>query len=34
VGKAIADKGDLSAGLDAWQKSLVSYGKQQGFTVK
>jgi multiple sugar transport system substrate-binding protein len=34
LGKAIADKGDLSAGLDAWQKALVDYGKQQGFTVK
>jgi multiple sugar transport system substrate-binding protein len=34
LGKAIADKGDLSAGLDAWQNALVSYGKQQGFTVK
>lgn len=34
LGKAIADKGDLSAGLDAWQKDLVNYGKQQGFTVK
>lgn len=33
LGKAIADKGDLSAGLDAWQNALVSYGKQQGFTV-
>ena len=34
LGKAIASKGDLSAGLDAWQKALVDYGKQQGFTVK
>jgi len=34
LGKAIADEGDLSAGLDAWQNALVSYGKQQGFTVK
>lgn len=33
IGKAIADKGDLSAGLDAWQASLVKYGKAQGFTV-
>ncbi|MCU1509208.1 MAG: multiple sugar transport system substrate-binding protein [Gaiellales bacterium] len=33
LGKAIADKGDLSAGLDAWQKALVDYGTQQGFTV-
>ncbi|MDQ1513376.1 MAG: multiple sugar transport system substrate-binding protein [Microbacteriaceae bacterium] len=34
LGKAIASKGDLSAGLDAWQKALVTYAKQQGFTVK
>jgi len=34
LGKAIADKGDLTAGLDAWQQALVDYGKQQGFTVK
>jgi multiple sugar transport system substrate-binding protein len=34
LGKAIATKGDLSAGLDAWQEALVTYGKQQGFTVK
>ncbi|MCU1549524.1 MAG: transporter substrate-binding protein [Glaciihabitans sp.] len=33
LGKAIADKGDLGAGLDAWQKALVDYGTQQGFTV-
>jgi multiple sugar transport system substrate-binding protein len=34
LGKAIASKGDLSAGLDAWQAALVTYAKQQGFTVK
>ena len=33
IGKAIAAKGDLSAGLDTWQKALVDYGTQQGFTV-
>jgi len=33
VGKALANKGDLSAGLDAWQKDLTAYGTQQGFTV-
>ncbi|MBC9822809.1 ABC transporter substrate-binding protein [Terrabacter sp. MAHUQ-38] len=34
VGKAIGDKGDLSAASDAWQTKLVSYAKAQGFTVK
>lgn len=33
VGKALAAKGDLSAGLDAWQAALVKYGTQQGFSV-
>jgi multiple sugar transport system substrate-binding protein len=33
LGKAIADKGDLAAGLDDWQDALVDYGTQQGFTV-
>lgn len=33
MGKALAAKGDLSAGLDAWQKALVTYGTQQGFSV-
>jgi multiple sugar transport system substrate-binding protein len=32
-GKEVAAKGDLAAGLDAWQKALVDYGTQQGFTV-
>ncbi|WP_246036503.1 ABC transporter substrate-binding protein [Sinomonas susongensis] len=34
VGKAIADKSDISASLDAWQKELKDYGTQQGFTVQ
>ncbi|WP_432970145.1 ABC transporter substrate-binding protein [Dactylosporangium sp. CA-233914] len=34
LGKAIAEKGDLAAGLTQWQDKLVSYAKQQGFTVK
>lgn len=33
LGKTIANKGDMSAGLDAWQKTLVDYGTQQGFDV-
>jgi multiple sugar transport system substrate-binding protein len=33
LGDAIASKGDLAAGLDAWQEALVEYGEQQGFTV-
>jgi multiple sugar transport system substrate-binding protein len=32
-GAAVAAKGDLSAGLDAWQATLVEYGTQQGFAV-
>jgi multiple sugar transport system substrate-binding protein len=32
-GAAVAAKGDLGAGLDAWQDALVDYGTQQGFTV-
>ena len=34
LGKAMADKGDLAVGLDAWQKDLIEYGQAQGFTVK
>lgn len=34
VGKALANKGDLSAAADTWQQQLVDYAKQQGFTVK
>lgn len=33
LGKSIADKGDFSAGADAWQDALVEYATQQGFTV-
>ena len=32
-GAAVAAKGDLAAGLDAWQDALVDYATQQGFTV-
>ncbi|MFJ4166920.1 ABC transporter substrate-binding protein [Microbacterium sp. NPDC089698] len=34
LGKAITEKGDLGAALDEWQNKLVTYAKQQGFTVK
>ncbi|TCC36406.1 ABC transporter substrate-binding protein [Kribbella speibonae] len=34
LGKAISEKGDLSVGLAQWQEKLVTYAKQQGFTVK
>jgi len=34
LGKAIAEKGDLSAGLDAWQDAIVNYATEQGFTVQ
>jgi multiple sugar transport system substrate-binding protein len=33
VGAQYAKAGDLNAGLTAWQDSLVTYGKSQGFTV-
>lgn len=33
LGKAIADKSDVIAGLKGWQDGCVSYAKQQGFTV-
>ncbi len=33
VGQAYATKGDLNAGLSAWQDQLVQYGNDQGFTV-
>jgi multiple sugar transport system substrate-binding protein len=33
VGQAYSSNGDLNVGLKAWQKSLVDYGNQQGFTV-
>ena len=32
-GAAVAAKGDLAAGLDAWQAALEEYATQQGFTV-
>lgn len=34
LGKEIADKGDLSAGLTAWEKEIKDYASNQGFTVK
>ena len=33
VGQSYANKTDLNAGLSAWEKSSVSYGNEQGFTV-
>jgi multiple sugar transport system substrate-binding protein len=33
MGKAISDKSDLVAGLQAWQDGCVAYAKDQGFTV-
>lgn len=34
LGTAITERGDLLAGLEAWQEELVAYAEQQGFTVK
>ncbi|MCR2792156.1 extracellular solute-binding protein [Microbacterium sp. zg.Y625] len=34
MGTVIADKGDISDALDAWQDQLVSYAESQGFTVE
>ncbi len=34
LGKAISEKGDLSAGLVAWQDAIVTYATEQGFTVQ
>jgi multiple sugar transport system substrate-binding protein len=34
VGKALADKSDVPAGSDQWQSRLVTYAKNQGFTVQ
>ncbi|RUQ84602.1 ABC transporter substrate-binding protein [Labedella gwakjiensis] len=34
LGKAIADHGDMSAALTAWQDAVTAYAKQQGFTVE
>jgi len=33
VGQAYASHSDLNAGLKQWQSALVSYGKDQGFSV-
>jgi multiple sugar transport system substrate-binding protein len=33
VGKAIANRTDIATAFKAWQTELVTYGKQQGFTV-
>lgn len=33
VGVVITERGDLAAGLDAWQEAVVTYATQQGFTV-
>lgn len=33
LGKALAEKTDLVTALDAWQKAVVDYATQQGFTV-
>ncbi|WP_448721454.1 ABC transporter substrate-binding protein [Microbacterium natoriense] len=33
VGKAYLDRGDLNAGLEAWQQNLITYGKAQGFDI-
>ncbi|MCL2463988.1 MAG: sugar ABC transporter substrate-binding protein, partial [Micrococcales bacterium] len=33
LGKAIANSGDMEAGLTAWQNAVVQYAQQQGFTV-
>ena len=34
VGQSYSSNGDLNTGLQAWQKSLVEYGNQQGFTSR
>lgn len=34
LGTALAERGDMLAGLAAWQDQLVEYAEQQGFTVK
>lgn len=33
LGKAIADKGDLVAGLQKWQDAVAGYATEQGFTL-
>ncbi|GAB3795233.1 sugar ABC transporter substrate-binding protein [Humibacter antri] len=34
VGQSYSSATSLDTGLEAWQKQLISYGNQQGFTVK
>jgi multiple sugar transport system substrate-binding protein len=34
VGKALADKSDVAAASDQWESRLVTYAKNQGFTVQ
>ncbi len=34
LGKEISEKGDLTAGLAAWQDAIVTYATEQGFTVQ
>lgn len=34
LGKEISERGDLSAGLTAWQDAIVQYANDQGFTVQ
>jgi multiple sugar transport system substrate-binding protein len=34
LGDAISQRGDMIAGLEAWQAQLVSYAESQGFTVQ
>ena len=34
VGQSYSSATSLDSGLEAWQKQLISYGNQQGFTVK
>jgi multiple sugar transport system substrate-binding protein len=34
VGKSLANRTDLGAASDEWQKALVAYAKDQGFTVQ
>lgn len=33
VGQAYENNSDLNVGLEAWQKAIVKYGNEQGFTV-
>ena len=33
VGQAYTSNSSLNPALEAWQKALVEYGNQQGFTV-